>query len=196
MYEQSAKWNMFYQELEPKERQKMFAELQMTEPDDGANELRKKLMDARYKDPKDDTREVDNFLWQCLNLPYLYKRAKVMKFGVQKEVRKGLQDLCLDQAAEYGEAGEKAVYWEVRNAIKRYFSTCTGSHYRRKVFGVMAASEDEKKIQILKDAWQMSYGIAGIIGLEEEMKLYCQAVRDEYSTLDEGAAARFDTMEN
>ena len=37
MYEQSAKWNMYYQELNPGERKRLYEELKASEPDDGAN---------------------------------------------------------------------------------------------------------------------------------------------------------------
>lgn len=192
MYEQSAKWNMFYRELEPAKRREMFDELQMTEPDDGANEYRKRLLEARYTDPKEPEREVDHFLWQCLNLPYLYKSAKLMSFGSKKEVKKVLDALCAGEAKEYGESGEKAFYWEMRNAAGRYFSTCGGRNYRRKFFGLLSASEEEQVLQTCKDAWEMSCGIARRVGLEDEMKVFCQAVRDEYTTVDDGAAARFE----
>ncbi len=191
MYEQSAKWNMFYRELDPKKRLQMFDELQMTEPDDGANAYRKMLLDARYRDPKEPDHEVDRFLWECLNLPYLYKSSKLMSFGTKKEARKVMKTLLQEEAVDYGEAGEKAFYWEMRNAVKRYLSTCSSKNYRRKLFGLMSATEEEKLHQTCKDMWEMSFGVAARAGLEEEMKVFCQAVQDEYAALDDGAAARF-----
>ena len=191
MYEQSARWNAFYQELEPKKRLAMFDELQMTEADDGANEFRKKLLEERYTDPKEPHREVDRFLWQCLNLPYLYRSAKLLSFGSKKEAQKTVDALLLPQAAQYGEAGERALYWEIRNAAKRYFSTCSGKSYRRKFFGLMSASEEEQVYQTCRDAWEMSYGVARKVGLEDEMAVFCQAVRDEYAATGDKAAERF-----
>ncbi|MDD2213822.1 MAG: hypothetical protein PHR21_04695 [Oscillospiraceae bacterium] len=195
MYELSSQWLQFYQELSPAARRQLFETLQINEPDDGANELRLKLLKTRYQDPRHPEHEVDNLLWQCLNLPYLYKRGRYFKKSAAKEVTKTFRELSLNEALSYGEAGEKAVYWEVRNAVRRYFSTCQGEHYRRKVFGVMRASEEERQNQILKDAWQMSYGLAHRLGLEAETALFCQAVRDEYATLSADAGSDFDARE-
>lgn len=191
MYEQSAKWNAFYMETEPDKRLEMFNELCMTEPDDGANEYRKILLDKRYKNPKDPKAKVDNYLWQCINLPYLYKNTKLFTKSHIKELKKVWKDMGFDEVSEYGEVGEKALYWEVRNMARRYFGTCNDKGYGRKLFGLVSANDDERTIHMCKDAWTMSYGLADKLMQEDMMKVFNQAVKDEYCTVDDGAADRF-----
>ncbi|MFA6847630.1 MAG: DUF6553 family protein [Lachnospiraceae bacterium] len=191
MYEQSAKLNMYYREIDPGKRKQLLDELCMTEEDDGANEYRRHLYELRHVDRKDPAHEVDLFLWNCINLPFIYKSKTLFMSGPIKEVRKIMKDMGAAESSEYGDAGEKAFYWEMRNTMKRYLSTCDDKNYRRKLFGLMSASDEDRIVQTCKDAWEMSYGIAGRLHLEDEMKVFCKAVEDEYSTIDDGAAARF-----
>lgn len=59
MYEQSAKLNMYYREIDPGKRKQLLDELCMTEEDDGANEYRRHLYELRHVDRKDPAHEVD-----------------------------------------------------------------------------------------------------------------------------------------
>lgn len=191
MYEQDACWNVFYMELEPEKRQEMLEELVKSQPDDGANEYRKILLKRRYNDPKNPTAKVDSYLWQCVNLPFLYKNAKFFTKKNKKELHAIWKETGFDLAEKYGEAGEKALYWEIRNTMKRYFKTCTDKSYGRKIFGLVSANDEERSIRICKDAFSMSYGLAGKLEEEETMAIFNQAVKDEYSLLDDNAVGRF-----
>ncbi|MCR5304104.1 MAG: hypothetical protein K6E33_06025 [Lachnospiraceae bacterium] len=195
MYEQSAGWNEYYRELEPKRRKELFEKLISEDEDDGANEFRKRLFETRYTDPKNPGQEVDRFLWQCVNFIFLFKTMRIFVKSTKKEVLKAAKELCIEDAAPFGDAGTKALYWEFRNTLKRYFMTCESSSYRRKMFGLMSASDEEKTWQKCLDAWQMSRGVSLKFGVSEELALWNEAVRDEYSCQDPEALARYESYD-
>ena len=125
MFEQSAKLNEYYRELEPAKRRAMLETLCASEPDDGANAYRRTLLDARHVDPKNPGHEVDRMLFMCVSFMQLCQSARMFKGSAIREVRRSLQELRFDQAGAYGEAGTRALYWEIRNAAARYLSTCS-----------------------------------------------------------------------
>lgn len=195
MYEQSARWNEYYRELEPQRRREMLAELIASEPDDGANAYRQRLFEARCVDPKAPGKLIDRFLFQCVNFMELYRSAKLFRRGAAKEVRRELRNMRFDEAVPLGEAGERALYWEIRNAAARYFRTCDSPGYNRALFGLVASGAVSKQDRMCRDAWQMSTGLARRVGLEDEMALWTRAVLDAYAAADPDAQARLEAVE-
>lgn len=196
MYEQSSRWNEYYRELEPKRRREQLDLLCMTEPDDGANAYRIKLYKARYVDEKQPGREVDRFLFNCLSFSQLWQSAKLFKRHARKETLEALRDMLWDEAAEYGEAGERALYWEIRNTAARYLSTCDGAGYNRRLFGMIASGDESRADRICQDVWRMTDGLAERVGLQSELKLWNRAVQDAYFMSDGGARKRFEELGN
>jgi len=194
MFEQGARWNEYYRELDPGKRRQQRDTLFREEPDDGANQVRAQLFDSRHTNPNGSADMVDTFLWQCVNLCFLYHSKTLFRKSGMKQAEEAIRSLCLPIPEEADEekraAVERAYYWEYRNAVRRYYDTCTSSGYRRKVFGLMQSSEDEKKTQMLKDTWEMSRGAAGKFGKEAELELWIRAVEDEYACQDDRAADR------
>ena len=192
MYEQSARWNEYYRELEPRRRRELLDQLCMTEPDDGANEYRQRLYRARHVDGKQPGLEVDRFLFNCLSFAQLWSSAKMFKRSARREVLKGLRDMLAGEAAEYGEAGERALYWEWRNVAARYLMTCASSSYNRSLFGMIASGEQSRSDRICRDVWRMTVGLAQRLNLEGELRLLNRAVIDAYYTSDGSAQRRFE----
>ena len=177
MYEQSARWNEYYRELEPKERRRLLGVLMETEADDGANGFRLKLYDLRYRDEKKPDRMVDRYLFQCVNLAQLYNSSGIFKKGAKKEVERVFTDLIpAGQAHDLGEAGERALYWEIRNAAALYFKTCLDPSYHRSLFGLMRSGDVNRMEQMCGDTWKMSTGLMQRTGLEEQMRIWKDAV--------------------
>lgn len=195
MYEQSAKWNRYYQELEPKERKRLYEELKSSEPDDGANAFREQIFAARHTDPKLPGHEVDYFLFQCVSLIQTYHIANFFRRRAAEEVEKAFQLMCYDEASQYGEAGEKALYWELRNAASRYFKTCESSGYNRALFGLIHANKEGRLDRMCRDAWQITHGLARRIGQEDRMWIWNRAVLDAYLQADVGGAERLKKYE-
>ena len=195
MYEQSAKWNMVYQELNPAERKRLYEELKASEPDDGANPYREKLLEVRYTDPKQPGKEVDFFLFQCVSLIQTYRIAAFARRNAIREVENALQLMLYDEASQYGEAGERALYWELRNAAARYFKTCEASGYNRALFGLVSSNEEGRQTRMCRDAWQITRGLSQRTGLEERLRVWNQAVLDAYLQADGDGADRLKKLE-
>ena len=195
MYEQNAKWNRYYQELEPSERKRIYEELKDSEPDDGANAYRERIFAARHTDPKDPGREVDFFLFQCVSLIQTYHIANFSHRNAIKEVENAFQIMLYDEASQYGEAGEKALYWELRNVAARYFKTCETTGYNRALFGLIQSGSEGRLDRMCRDAWQITRGLARRIGLEERMSIWNRAVLDAYLQADGNGAERLKKVE-
>ena len=180
MYEQSAAWNSYYNETEPSVRRRMLDELCMLLPDDGANAYRLLLWNRRHTDPKNKDVIVDHYLYQCVNLGQLYKSAKFFRKRAVKEVSQLVSDLGFDRAGDYGEPGEKALYWEIRNGAARYFATFNSPLYNRALFGLMSSNDGGRRDRMVKDVWAMSRGAAIRTGCCEQLRIWEQAVLDEF----------------
>ena len=187
MYEQSARWNEYYRELEPERRRAMFDELTMTQPDDGANEYRLALFEARYVDEKNPGRYVDRFLFQCVNFGQVFKSARLFKKSARREIEKTTREMLFDGAAACGEAGERALYWELRNAAARYFKTCTSPDYSRSLFGLLKSGDVNRKERMCRDAREMSVLLSERLELSQELRIWNEAVRDAYFASEPGA---------
>lgn len=189
MYEQSARWNEYYRELNPSYRRQMLDKLCMTEPDDGANLFRLQLWEQRHRDDGRDG-EVDRFLFQCVNLVQAYRTARWFRRSAARQTRKVLQGMLFEEAFLLGEAGERALYWELRNVAARYLKTCEGSGYNRAMFGMVASGDASRSERICREIWEMTRGLAARTGLENEMRIWNQAILDAYSMFDGNAEAR------
>ena len=192
MFEQSTGWNEYYRELEPRRRRAMLEALCANEADDGANEYRRALFEARHTDRKNPEREVDRVLFMCVNFMQICQSSRLFRGGAVREVRRALREQRFDQAARYGEAGEQALYWEIRNAAARYLFTCESPSYNRGLFGMAPSRDSDRQARITQDIWQMSEGITQRTGLAEELRLWNQAVLDAYCATGEDARTRFE----
>ena len=190
MFEQGACWHEFYRELDPGRRRRMLEELFRAEPDDGANRYRLMLLEARHGGAKKDGAEVDRFLFQFVNLVQVYRSGKLFRKNARRETEKLMRELLWTEAAQYGEAGERALYWELRNAAMRYFKTCEGSLYNRGLFGLVPSGDADRKDRVSREVWQMTEGLCGITGLEAELTLWNRAVADAYCQFDDKGSDR------
>lgn len=190
MYEQSARWNAFYAEPNPVRRREMMDELFRTEPDDGANRYRRLLFNVRHGDGKNNRGELDKFLFQFVNMVQIYKSSKFFRRSAKREVQKLMHEFLWKDASMYGEAGERALYWELRNAALRYLKTCEGSGYNRALFGMMASGEEGRKERVCREIWQMTTGLSARTELGEELRIWNRAVTDAYIASDSSAYER------
>ena len=120
MFEQAAPWNEYYRELEPQKRRALLDRMCADEPDDGANAYRRALFQARHTDPKKPGRQMDFLLFMCLDFMKLYSSALIFRRGTVRDVRRYFAQMRFDEADALGEAGRRALYWEIRNAAARY----------------------------------------------------------------------------
>lgn len=190
MYRLSGAWHSFYSEPDPMRRRRMLQELLLSETDDGANQYRLLLFNARHGDEKKNSSELDRFLFQFVNMVQVYRSARIFRKNARREAEKLMKELLWADAARYGEAGECALYWELRNAAMRYFKTCESSGYNRGLFGMVASGDDSRKDRICREIWQMTTGLTERCGLQSELSIWNRAVTDAYYAYDGGAYER------
>ena len=184
MYEISPAWNEYYRELEPERREQILNRLLQEEPDDGSNSFRKRLFALRYLSGDDPKPSMDRYLWQCVNFAQLYDTSRVFRRNGRKEAQRFLSENGYLEAVSAGPEGEKALYWEIRNAAKRFFKTCSGTEYRRTLFGLLGPGSSDQKRQMCIDTWKMTEGIAHRLGIAKDLSVWTKAVMDEYHTTD------------
>ena len=190
MYEQNARWNSFYRETDPARRRTMLTELMKTEPDDGANMYRYALLDARHGAKKHEQGEIDRYLFQFVNMVQVYRSARIFRKSAAREILKTMRELKWSDAPLYGEAGERALYWELRNAAARFFKTCESPQFNRSLFGMVASGDAGRQNRVCEEVWQMTRGLSERTGLHDELRIWNAAVTDAYCQFDGGAMER------
>ena len=167
----------YYREVEPSVRKKLYAEMQ------AAGELPepiRRLNELRYVDRTQPGNEVDLFLWHFVNLQQYNGAPGLLRRHTRNEILSALREMGVSPEAHSCPEDEPYLYWELRNAARRYFGTLSAPSYGRKLFGILAAKEDERAPRMREDARKLSYGNAEKYDLSSEMSLFCQAVDDEY----------------
>ena len=168
----------YFAVLDPERRKELLDAYAETDPADAA--LLEELWTLRYTDPKNPRQRVDTYLWQIVNLITLARMARFISGGTAREIKAAMKTLGFATADHYGEAGRKTLYLEFRNAAQRYFSTCDSKSYGRKLMGLMSANDDERATKTAREVWQLTEGLPGRFETDQDMALFCKAVRDEY----------------
>ncbi|MDO5476460.1 MAG: hypothetical protein Q4F43_05020 [Eubacteriales bacterium] len=180
----------YYTELDPAKRKAVLDEYEQVLHDAGdgkedtsADVYRKDLFAARHIDKKHPGQPVDRFLLHLMTMLTIYKSPGFFPKSHRREVLSCLKKMQLDERPFQDPACEDVLYRELRNAVRRYYSTCSSPAYGRTLLGMMSASDEQKAVQCCADIWSFSYGIAGMVKAEEEMALLCRAANDEYCAL-------------
>ncbi len=173
----------YFEELDPQKRHDLLETI-----DKDKESFRRELYKKRYEIRRKPYRIADLWLFKCVYLPGLYKR-KFLKKATLREVNLTIDEFFLRE--KLSEENRHELYLEFRNAVRRYLSTCKSAKYGSSFFGLKKASDDEKLERTTLDIWKMSRGIARVYGLEEELKLWCQACYEELISFDKSCEQRF-----
>ena len=190
----SPAWREYYMELEPDRRRMLLEKNLREEEEDGAGKCRRRLFSLRYLEEGKTEPSVDRYLWACVNFVQVYSATRLFKKGGRKEVEQFLEKSGYREAMTLGEAGQTALYWEIRNAAKRYFKTCMGTEYRRSLFGLLSPNGSDQKRQMCQDVWRMTLGLEGRLDMAAELQLWTKAVHDEFVLTDPRALERLEEM--
>ena len=87
------------------------------------------------------------------------------------------------------------LYHEYRNTARRYLSTCKSGSYASRFMGFRQASDDEKVLRACADIWEMSKGIAKTEGVEDQMRIWCEAFRDELMDYDSVCREEYERLD-
>lgn len=193
MYEQDSIWDEYYRELKPEKRRMIYNDIIHSKAeDDGANAYRRHLYELRHRDPKNPKHQVDRFMLQFLIMPsFFYEKGRKRKADL-RGIRRAIAAMEVNKADELSEPQKAALYWEIRNAARRYLETCKKDKYGSRLFGFVKSSEDRRAEMSCSEFWRMSIGIARRFEIEDEMRLLSDALVDEYALFDEEAAERFE----
>ena len=188
-------WKEFYKELDPDKRLELYRTIVQENEDDGANALRRELMDLRYTDPRDSSRKVDKFLWNMVILPGYMRPMYFIKAIGEREIKGIIRDLGLEDAQEWDESKRAAAYWEYRNTAARYLTTCEGPSYAKKLFGTMHSTDEEKLAKTAKDFYSMAVLVPAKYGVEKELELFIRALKDAFLAYSPDAPGLWRAME-
>lgn len=173
-------WQEFYKELDPVKRQNLYKKISRASGDDGANKIRKELLDWRYTDPKKPDKNVDKGIWEMVLMPAHVRGFLAFSGNCKKQIFESLGKLQINEETMADEVLKSAVYWEVRNIARRFYDTCNSPKYGRKFFGMTESSWDEKLDRMSRDLWTMAEFVPQKFKLENEMKVFSDAVLDEF----------------
>ena len=170
----------YERELDPVKRKEILDTL--TEADDPLLIQRRVVFEKRFgKTPSKDGQYADGFMRVLVELLQM-RNINADMFGTgKKSVLRTLKGLCAEEALSCS-AEESALYraeWD--NVIRRYFDTCLKPGYRRKLFGTMEPTEKERSAHIRADAWNISFGLAQRLELQQEMAFLCEAMEKAYT---------------
>ncbi len=167
----------YYHEVEPVARKKLFAAMAA----EGAlPPMTQRLYELRYKDLKAPDKEVDLFLWYYVNLQQYFSAPRLLWKKTRRDIRAIFRQMGLSPDEPRTQEDERVLYWEFRNAARRYFGTFSASSYGRKLFGALPAKEDERLLRMREDARKLSVGNAEKYDLAAETELFCLAIDDEF----------------
>ena len=195
MYQIGECWKEFYKELDPDRRRELYKTAVQESEDDGANALRRELMEQRYTDPRDSSHKVDNFLWNMVILPGYMRPMYFIKAIGEREIKGIIRDLGLEDAQGWDESKRAAAYWEYRNTAARYLTTCEGPSYAKKLFGTMHSTVEEKLAKTAKDFYSMAVLVPAKYGVEKELELFIRALKDAFLAYSPDAPGLWRAME-
>ncbi|HHV31606.1 MAG TPA: hypothetical protein GXX74_04250 [Clostridiales bacterium] len=180
MEEEEALRETYFAELDPGRRKELLERFSRDHPQDAEVPLFQTLWSLRHVDPKNAEHPVDTFLWQIVNLISLYRVPGFFSGGTEKEIRAAMDALGFSAVAKYGDKGREILYLELRNAARRYFSTCESKSYGKKLMGIVTMNESERRDKLAREVWQLTEGLSRRFETDEDMALFRKAVRDEF----------------
>jgi hypothetical protein len=172
----------YYTETKPDVRKKHLDEYSKA-ADAEADRYRKELYSCRHVDKKHPEKQIDRFLFNLISLTTMFKTPGIFPKFRKREVLSIIKEMQLDARPLQDPLCRDALYWEYRNAVRRYIATCSDPSYGRKLLGMVASDEASRKAQCCQDVWAFSYGVAELVGAQNEMEILCRASNDEYCAL-------------
>lgn len=172
----------YYTETEPDVRKNKL-DAYGTDSNTQADQYRKDLFSCRHMDKKHPEKLVDRFLFNLISLATIVKSPGFFPKFRKKEVLSILSAMQLDDRPKQDPECDAALYWEYRNAVRRYIATCDDPSYGRTLLGMKPSDAAGRREKCCNDVWSFSYGVAALVGLEKEMETLCRAANDEYCAL-------------
>ena len=164
-------------ETDPAKKKELLARM---DANDERVKARNELFNRRFSVTKEGN-YADRFLFVFMQILQTRNVARGLFGFNRKQMLKELSVFGYREAGTCTEAEQDALHREIVNAALRYFETCKSPEYRRKLFGTMTPSDEERRVHIRNDAYAISYGLASRMDLEKETAFLCRAVSEAYA---------------
>ncbi|MBR1523727.1 MAG: hypothetical protein IJ641_04650 [Lachnospiraceae bacterium] len=144
-------------------------------------EIREKIWNARYD--KKNGMDIDYGIRGWMNLQSTKRRIYLP--GERKRLRKELDGIKADWqfplCAEYGEAGEKALYDELFNLSLFYFDICERDKtYNSVLLGLGHISDERRVNKIAREVKEMTVTIPETLEITEELAPFIKAAQEAF----------------
>ncbi|WP_274422875.1 DUF6553 family protein [Blautia sp. XA-2221] len=171
----------YYREADPRKRKALLEQALASGEDMEANEIRREIWEARYKD--DGTNVADGYLKFWMSMEF-NKNAGNRLFGVksaQKEIRKELNSVKYPEFLNKSELHKELLYRECCHLIKLYMDLCkTDRSYNTMLCGIITIKEEDAKAKLQKDIYKTAVCLPKDLGMEKELDLLTRAAREMY----------------
>ncbi len=171
----------FVRELDRDERKKILEKAVAEEGMDPANELRTKILEARYLEK--NGMDIDVFIrgWMEMSFISNISKGSFGKKQVKKELDAVRKDWQFAEAAAYGETGAEVLYQELCNMVRLFVQLCQKDRaYGSVIFGLGHMKEKSLIGKIARDIYRVAFQIPRDAGVEEEFEPLSRAASEVY----------------
>ena len=180
-YDEKLWVQQFKREMDRGKRREILEKAIASEGMSPENELRKKLLDARYTSQNDAP--VDFFIRGWMTMSFLNNSGHALfgKRKAQKELDSIRKDWKFSLAEEYGETGRQVLQDELYNMCRLYISLCqSDKQYGSFILGLGRVSNESLMNKISRDLFQVAYAIPEDLGVAEEFSIFTHAATDAF----------------
>ena len=173
----------YYRETEPKKRKQLLDQAIASGEDQEANEIRREIYEARYKNTTNDGGIADGYLkfWMALEFN---RNAGHKIFGpgkAQKEILKELDDVKFREIRAKSPLHEELLYRECCHMVKTYMELSESDKaYNSTLFGIMKMSSERAKDKLKADIYDTAVVLPQTLKMEEELGIVTRAAREMY----------------
>ena len=173
----------YYRETEPKKRKQLLDQAIASGEDQEANEIRREIYEARYKNTTNDGGIADGYLkfWMALE----FKRNaghKILGPGkAQNEILKELDDVKFREIRAKSPLHEELLYRECKHLVKFYMTLCAqDKNYNSILCGLITIKKESSEAKMKRDIYETAIRLPKDLNLEEELALVTKAAHEVY----------------
>ena len=173
----------YYRETEPKKRKELLNQAIASGEDQEANEIRREIYEARYKNTTNDGGIADGYLkfWMALEFN---RNAGHKIFGpgrAQKEILRELDDVKFREIRNKSALHEELLYKECKQLVKFYMDLCEkDKNYNSVLCGLVTIKKDSAVAKLKREIYETTIRLPQELGLEKELDLVSKAAREVY----------------
>lgn len=173
----------YYRETEPKKRKELLEQAIASGEDQEANEIRREIYEARYKNTTNDGGIADGYLkfWMALEFN---RNAGHKIFGsgkAQKEILKELDDVKFREIRAKSPLHEELLYRECKHLVKFYMDLCgKDRNYNTVLCGLVTIKKESATAKLKRDIYETAIRLPKDLNLEVELAPITKAAHEVY----------------